>query len=138
MKETNNSTRYNWVGVDVSQAKLDVYDLSSQHYTQYDNSEIGLASLSQALLTVENVAVVCEAMGGDELLMTRRLPQQESRISVVTPRAVRDLVKGFKQWAKTDRIDAKMIATDGALVVPRPFTLASAAAEALKGSAAPG
>ena len=133
MKETNNSTLYDWVGVDVSKAKLDVYDLSNQHYTQYDNSEVGLASLSQALLTVENVAVVCEATGGYESLMTRRLHQQGIRISVVNPRAVRDLAKGFNQWAKTDRIDAKMIATYGALVVPRPFTLASAAAEELKG-----
>lgn len=133
MKETNHSPLYHWVGVDVSQAKLDVYDLSSQPYTQYDNSEVGLASLSPALLAVENVAVVCEATGGYESLMTRRLHHQGIRISVVNPRAVRDLAKGSNQWAKTDRIDAKMIATYGALVVPRALRLASAAAEALKG-----
>ena len=79
MKETNHSPLYHWVGVDVSQAKLDVYDLSSQHYTQYDNSEVGLASLSQALLAVENVAVVCEATGGYESLMTRRQDDRHLR-----------------------------------------------------------
>ncbi|MEM9121516.1 MAG: IS110 family transposase [Cyanobacteria bacterium P01_F01_bin.56] len=133
MKETNNATFDHWVDVDVSKAKLDVDDLLSQHYTQYANSEVGLASLLQALLTVENVAVVGEATGGYESLMTRRLHHRGIRISVVNPRAVRDLAKGFNQWAKTDQIDAKMIATDGALVVPRPLTLASAVAEELKG-----
>ncbi|MEM1251612.1 MAG: IS110 family transposase [Cyanobacteria bacterium P01_H01_bin.21] len=133
MKDTDSSISYHWVGIDVSKAKLDVYELSNQSYAQYENNEVGIAALCQHLLTVETVAVVCEATGGYELLMARRLHQQGVRISVVNPRSVRDLAKGLNQLAKTDRIDAKMIATYGSIVRPNPFVLASATAEELKG-----
>lgn len=133
MKATHDLAPYRWVGIDVSKAKLDVYDLSSQRYDQYDNSEVGIAHLVQSLLTVEDVAVVCESTGGYESLMARRLHHQGIRISVVNPRAVRDLAKGFNQLAKTDRIDAKMIATYGAVIRPKAVALASATDEELKG-----
>ena len=133
MKATHDLAPYRWVGIDVSKAKLDVYDLSSQRYAQYDNREVGIAHLVQSLLTVEDVAVVCESTGGYESLMARRLHHQGLRISVVNPRAVRDLAKGFNQLAKTDRIDAKMIATYGAVIRPQAVALASATDEELKG-----
>ena len=133
MTDSESSIPYRWVGVDVSKTTLDVYDLSNQSHAQYENSEVGIATLYEHLHTVENVAVVCEATGGYESLMSRRLHQQGVRISVVNPRSVRDLAKGLNQLAKTDRIDAKMIATYGSIVIPKPFVLASATAEELKG-----
>jgi len=127
------SEDFNWVGIDVSKAKLDVYSLSSGQYNQYSNNTSGIAALSQALLEMDNTAVVCEATGGYESEMAFELHLAGLRVSVVNPRPVRDLAKGFGKLAKTDTIDAQMIATYGSVVKPQATTFATALEEELKG-----
>ena len=69
--------------------------------------------------------MVCESSGGDELEMARTLSQKGIWVSLVNPRPVRDLAKGMGKLAKTDAIDAQMIAKSGENVQPEATVFAS-------------
>ena len=123
---------YNWIGIDVSKDSLDLYDLSEQHYARYSNSAQGVEAIADRLLKQENIAVVCEASGGYEWPMALALHEAGLRVSVVNPRPVQDLAKGMGKLAKTDALDAQMIATYGQVTQPAETVFASEAAEELK------
>ena len=123
---------YHWVGVDVSKDTLSVYYSLTSHSDEYANNSEGIAHFQQQLSSLTNIAVVCEATGGYELMMALSLAQQGIRVSIVNPRPVRDLAKGLGQLAKTDAIDARMIAKYGAVVEPEVTHFAHAAERELK------
>lgn len=123
---------YHWIGVDVSKDTLSVYYSLTSHSDEYANNPEGIAHFQQQLSSLTNVAVVCEATGGYELTMALSLAQQGIRVSIVNPRPVRDLAKGFGQLAKTDAIDARMIAKYGAVVEPEATHFAHTSERQLK------
>ena len=49
MTDSDSAITYRWVGVDVNKTTLDVYDLSNQSHAQYENSEVGIATLYEHL-----------------------------------------------------------------------------------------
>ena len=122
----------NWIGIDVSKDNLDVYDLSAEAYTRYRNDVEGIETLTQRLLSQSNIAVVCEATGGYESAIALRLAQQEIHVSVVNPRPVRDLARALSKLAKTDPIDAYVIAKYGEVTNPAATVFASEAETQLK------
>lgn len=132
MPTTVNAPPINWIGVDVSKDRLDVYDLSAETYTSYCNDTDGINALSQALLQRPHLAVVCEATGGYEASMALRLDQLGLRVSVVNPRPVRDLAKALSKLAKTDPIDAYVIAKYGEVTEPAATVFASEVESELK------
>ena len=132
MPPSVSATSMNWIGIDVSKDKLDVYDLSAETYCSYSNDAVGIEALSQTLLTRPNPAVVCEATGGYEATMALRLHQHGIRVSVVNPRPVRDLARALSKLAKTDPIDAYVIAKYGEVTEPAATVFASAAESELK------
>lgn len=132
MNQSAPASHISWIGIDVSKDKLDVHCLSTGRHRQYQNDEDGISALSEMLLAMAHPAVVCEATGGYESLMALRLHEAGLVISVVNPRPVRDLTKGFNQLAKTDAIDARMIALYGSIIKPPPTVFASAAEQELK------
>jgi len=75
MNTTVEEKKTNWIGIDVSKDKLDVYDLSAETYTPYTNDTAGIEALAQKLLNRPHVAIVCEATGGYEATMALRLHQ---------------------------------------------------------------
>jgi transposase len=79
-----------WVGIDVSKHQLDVYQLRTQQWSQFDNTPAGIEALSQQLKTIPDVAVVCEASGGYEWEMAWTLHQASIRVSIVNPTRVRN------------------------------------------------
>ena len=91
---------YHWVGVDVSKDTLSVYYSLTSHSDEYANNQEGIKQFQKQLSFLTNVAVVCEATGGYELKMASSLAEQGIRVSIVNPRPVRDLAKGFGQLAK--------------------------------------
>ena len=122
----------NWVGIDVAKDSLAVYETGHQRFVEYDNDEAGIAALCQWLVQVPNAHVVCEATGGYEFEMAYAIDQAQVPVSIVNPRAVRDLAKGLGQLAKTDAIDARVIARYGAVVEPSATVFASESTQALK------
>lgn len=124
-----------WIGVDVSKANLDIYDLERQQGERFTNDSDGIKKLKEWLSLTQRseIAVVCEATGGYEREMASALHQAGVPVSIVNPRPVRDLAKGMGQLAKTDAIDAEMIARYGAIMQPAATVFASSAEEELKG-----
>lgn len=132
MTTSAKATTVNWIGIDVSKDKLDVYDLSAETYSSYSNDAVGIEALSQTLLARSHPAVVCEATGGYEASMALKLHQQGIRVSVVNPRPVRDLARALSKLAKTDPIDAYVIAKYGEVTEPAATVFASEAESELK------
>ena len=126
------STAKQWFGVDVSKSRLDVYAQAHQKDYQFDNNTAGIAALSAVVQQSPQPAVVCEASGGYEQMMARALDAAGIAVSVVNPKRVRDLAKGMGQLAKTDRLDARMIASYGELTHPAQSAFASERADKLK------
>lgn len=105
------------VGVDVSKAKLDVA-LPTESSTIGNDTK----SVQQLVnrIKADSVIVVMEASGGYENLLVKMLHDHEIALAVVNPRRVRDFAKGIGMDAKTDPIDARLLAYYGEVAKPAP------------------
>jgi transposase len=110
-----------WVGVDVAKESLDVAWGNSERprCLSVANTTTGFASLIQELPPSTNARVVVEATGGYERALVAALIEAGYRVAVVNPRHVRDFAKALGILAKTDRIDALVLARFGQQVEPR-------------------
>src|ERR1051325_2381662 len=96
----------NFVGIDVSKARLDVAVRPSGVCESFTNDEPGISAFMNRLAAVHPALIVLEATGGIERQLTRALASAELPVVVVNPRQVRDFAKATGQLAKTDTIDA--------------------------------
>ena len=112
-----------FVGIDVSQARLDVAVRPSGALWQVANDEAGLAELGARLAALRPTLIVLEATGGLEALAALDLGTAGLPVAVVNPRQVRDFARATGQLAKTDRLDAQAIAhfAEAVRPVPRPL-----------------
>jgi transposase len=108
------------VGIDVSKHKLGVALSGSTKIRQWDNSPEGIAQLLEWLSPTPPRTVCLEATGGLERLLVDALHQKEWTVCVVNPRQIRDFARAAGQLAKTDAIDARMIALYAERMDPRP------------------
>jgi transposase len=99
-----------FVGIDVAKAKLDVGVRPSAEQMTVSNDETGLEHLVTRLRAVRPALIVLEATGGYELPVVRTLVEAALPVVVVNPRQVRDFAKATGQLAKTDQIDAWVLA----------------------------
>ena len=106
------------VGIDIAKAKLDVFISQSDQVKQYDYQPEVVQRLIQELLAVEPTLVVLEATGGLERRLVAELAAAQLPVVVVNPRQVRDFAKATGQLAKTDVLDAKVLAAFGLAVKP--------------------
>ncbi len=107
-----------YVGIDVAKAKLDVASHPPGLTDTLRNTEDGIAALGGAVESVAPVLIVVEATGGYELPLVRVLVEAALPVIVVNPRQVRDFAKATGQLAKTDAIDAQVLALFAARVQP--------------------
>jgi len=105
------------VGVDVSKATLDIASTEGPSAT-IGNTENDINAWINSLPEKATTIVVMEATGGYESLLAKLLHQRQIALSVVNPRQVRDFAKGIGRNAKTDAIDAQVIARLGEVVRP--------------------
>lgn len=119
------------IGIDVSKAQLDVAVVPSEETTQFANTDVGIRELVAWVQTCHPQLIVVEATGGLELLATGRLTATGLAVAVVNPRQVRDFAKATGRLAKTDRIDAQMIAQFGQAIKPVPRPLKDEATQQL-------
>jgi len=107
-----------FVGIDVSGEFLDVAFHESAEYFRLANSPVGIAELVGRLLPLQPQLVVLEATGKLEKAVLEALCQAGLPGVAVNPKWVRDFAKSTGRLAKTDRIDARVIAHYGAAVKP--------------------
>ena len=106
------------IGVDIAKAKLDV--AFHDETTNVKNTEKDILSKLIGRIDSESTIVVMEATGGYEERLVSLLHQHGISLAVVNPRRVRDFAKGIGIDAKTDPIDAGVIAFYGRIVKPAP------------------
>lgn len=98
-----------WVGIDVSQALLDIYVLPQGLTLQQPNSEAGIQALIDQLLPLPSPLVVVESTGGLERLLVSSLQQLSIEVAIANPRRVKGFAIAIGK-AKTDKLDAQVLA----------------------------
>jgi transposase len=121
-----------YVGIDVAKATLDVAIGSDSELVQVENNEAGIARLLDRLGEVAPTLVVLEATGGYESVVAGAIVGRGIAVAVVNPRQVRDFAKATGVLAKTDRIDARVLARFAEAVRPEPRPLPTAEAKELE------
>jgi transposase len=112
-----------YVGIDVSKAGLDVARLPSGEYWQFENTPRGIAKLVRRLRSLALERIVVEATGGYEAALVERLAEAGLPVCRVNPARVRRFAQGMNWLAKTDKIDAKVLARFGEKAQPRLLEL---------------
>lgn len=98
------------VGVDVSKRTLEVQVYGEEHSWKLANNSEGWVSLVERMHSLGDVLVVFEATGGYERGAAKALSEQGVGVAVVNPTRVRRFAEGIGVLAKTDAIDARIIA----------------------------
>jgi transposase len=112
-----------YLGIDVSKDFLDLASLPSREFWRSPNAETAFPALLERLRSLAPSLVVLEATGGYELPIAATLHEAGFRVAIVNPRQVRDFARALNRLAKTDRLDAEVLALFGERVRPevRPF-----------------
>jgi transposase len=121
-----------FIGIDVSKAVLDVAVHPSSEGWQAANDPGEIEALLHRLQALSPELIVVEATGGYENAVVAALGAEGLPIVVVNPRQVRDFAKATGKLAKTDRIDARILALFAERVRPEVRELKSEAAQALE------
>jgi transposase len=114
-----------FVGIDVSKARLDVAVHEPATHWSTDNTDRGIAELVERLKDLHPSLIVLEATGGFELPLVAELVHTHLPVVVANPRRVRDFARATGQLAKTDKLDAHVLAHLAATVRPEPRLLPS-------------
>src|SRR4030042_875400 len=112
-----------FIVIDVSKDPLDVAAYTSSKKWHFLNSEAGINRLVEALGEIAPSLVVMEATGGYETPLAYALSKAGIPCAVVNPREVRLFAGATKKLAKTDTIDARVLAHFAALIKPEPRPL---------------
>ena len=107
------------VGIDVGKEKLDVGLTCEKQVRVWANDEAGRAELSDWVVTQKASFVVVEASGGYEAALVSELVARGQEVALVNPTRVRAFARAEGTLAKTDKIDAGVIARFGATMKPQ-------------------
>lgn len=111
-----------YVGIDVAKETFHVAACPNILKTSLPNTPTGHRQLCRMLKEHTIALIVLEATGGYEKPIVAELLGDTLPVVVVNPRQVRDFAKGLGQWAKTDPIDAQVLAKFAQIVQPAPKT----------------
>ena len=106
------------VGIDISKSTLDIYILESDVHWQSDNSEVAIKPLASRLARYKLSRIIVEATGGYERKLVEQLAAKGLPVVVVQPVQARQFAKAQGVLAKTDKIDARMLAQFGSIMKP--------------------
>lgn len=109
-----------FIGIDVSKDKLDVCVMPGGELHDFQNDAQGIEKLVALFKQLQPAAVVLEATGGYERPALFAMQDAGLPVTLVNPRQVRDFARGLGQLAKTDRLDAAVLAEFARLVAPPP------------------
>jgi len=112
-----------FVGIDVSKTQLDIAERPGNKRWSAVNAEADIGKVVETVGALSPQVIVIEATGGMEVPLVAALSQARLPVVVVNPRQVRDFAKAVGRLAKTDRIDAEILAHFGEAVKPEVRTL---------------
>ena len=120
-----------YVGIDVAKERVDVAVRPGGRTWSVQYDEAGIDGLVVQLNRLAPASVITESTGGLELPLVTALAAASLPVVVVNPRQVRDFAKSTGQLAKTDRLDAQVLAHFGEAVRPEMRSLRDADTQAL-------
>ena len=107
-----------FVGIDVAKDHLDVHAVPTDATFRVAHDAAGLATLCERLVAWAPTLIVLEATGGHEVPVVAALASAGLPVVVVNPRQVRDYARATGQLAKTDALDARILAKFAAAIRP--------------------
>jgi transposase len=107
-----------YVGIDVSKEWLDIYVDTGDQYNRLPNTLTGHEAVLNCLSAQAPDRIILEATGGYELGVLRTMQAVKLPVVRVNPRQVRDFAKACGILAKTDKLDAKVLARYGQAIQP--------------------
>lgn len=99
-----------FVGIDVAKAMLDIAVHGEPAVVQQSNDDEGIAAVVATLTELAPTLIVVEASGGWEMELVAALAAAGLPVAVVNPTRVRYFAKALGQYAKTDKLDARLLA----------------------------
>jgi len=120
-----------FVGIDVAKATLDIAVRPGGEHWSAPNDEAGIGALVARLQPLAPALIVLEATGGFETATVAAVAAAGLAVVVTNPRQVRDFARATGQLAKTDVLDAQILALFAERVRPEPRPLPDAAVQAL-------
>ena len=104
------------IGIDISKDTLDTYWLSKRKHKQFANNKLGLKELIRWVRQAEASLAVFEATGVYHRMLEVSLAAHDFPFARVNPRQARRFAEGTGTLAKTDRVDAALLARMGSLL----------------------
>ncbi len=120
-----------FIGIDVAKTRLASAVRPAREHWTAPNDDTGIAEVVQRLHELRPRLVVLEATGGLEIPVAAALAAAAVPLAVVNPRQVRDFARAVGQLAKTDALDAHLLARFAEVIRPAPRVLPDAGAQAL-------
>ena len=131
--QEGDSMRELFIGVDVSKKQLDVAIRPTEETFRVANDEEGIGMLCARCRSERPTLLVVEATGGYQTALVAALALAEVPVAVVNPRQVRDFAKAIGRLAKTDALDANVLARFAEVVRPEIRILPDAETAELHG-----
>jgi len=110
----------NCIGIDVAKQYFDLHCLKTGQDQRMENSTDGIRQCVALCSKIHPELIVMEATGGYELTLAGTLQSEGFAVAVVNPRRIRDFARAAGQIAKTDTLDARIIARFAATLQPMP------------------
>lgn len=104
------NTEHTFVGIDIAKDRLDLDTCPHAQPWHTTNDNQGIAQVIESMHQLQPALIVLEATGGYERVLAAALASDGLSVAVVNPRQVRDFARATGQLAKTDAIDAQILA----------------------------
>jgi transposase len=122
----------NCIGIDVAKQYFDMHCLKTRQDRRMNNSTDGIRQCVALCNEIRPELIVMEATGGYELALACALQTEGLPVAVVNPRRIRDFARAAGQIAKTDKLDARIIAQFAAMLKPMPSEQINESTQKLK------
>jgi transposase len=110
--------KQDYVGIDIAKDTMEVATHESQEHWVFTNDAKGLTKLADKMKKLAPVLIVLESTGGYESAAASKLQDRGFPVAVVNPRHIRDFARSVGILAKTDSLDARVIARFAAMTQP--------------------
>lgn len=107
-----------FVGIDIAKAHVDLFDTITETYRQFKNHSEGISQCTDYLVSLDPQLIVMESTGGYETSLAISLQSAGLPVAIINPRRARDFGRASGRMAKTDRIDAMLLANYAAKMKP--------------------
>jgi transposase len=122
-----------FVGIDVSKTSLDVFVRPSKTTFSVNNDKQGIKKLAEEIKKITPQLIVAETTGGMEKAFVKELRLKNMPVVVINPKQARDFAKATGRLAKTDRLDASVLAHFGEAIKPELRQMKDESVEYLNG-----